>query len=468
MFDPSAAAAKQQAPVKITLKTLEKGHLDYYADKGTLISALLTHDHIQRLQLSLTDDHDLFFGGQKLEDDRQLSHYGISDGSTILCEVRGETNCSEASYPTKFECKYVNSDDEDDSEVDDEVDDNNNSSNDRSGGTNGGKGGDDTYNSFDIEENNVAEGVYNNLDVVYFVYPVMDKEFSNKLHDAEQQHDGSAPFSTLLGRLTKIGRAASWDVFLAKIKNLRTWNNFATFRCVALSYNGNSVDAENALHFAYSTVWHAGEWFILNMIDRARIASLFERVAEKSGGTVRYFPTSRNLFCSFTPVAMDTNLGSQVYFAQYGLEERVLAVLDIMLNDNNTSNSVKEWCCRMKSFKIGCAIRSQNQQGPPARVRLFTMFWACGFIDTIRFRVKDTNHPKYDEKKEHIARNQDWTGYGEWFHVNDGEEQMVLERKKKRPVFFHDVGFYANLISTGFISRQTIRNLASAGRLTEL
>jgi len=477
-------ALGDQLQVKITIKTIDKkGYVNLYVDEGILIQDLLTPENIQALQLSATDHHYLFFGGRKLEADRQLSHYNISSGSTILCAVRDTTNCTYAIYPTSFVWEYVHSDEED-GEDDNDEDDNS------SYGLPSGNGGDEDDNSSDglpsgnggDEDDNsseaVAEGVddnedggnneggdKDNFDVVYFVYLILDKEFSDKLCETEQQHDGSTEFSTLLRQLTKIGRAANWKDFMDKISHLRTWNNFAAFQCVALSYPGNSEDAENALHLAYSAVRHAGEWFLLNMFDRACVASLFERAAERLGGVVRYFRTSWALGCSFVPRAIDTQPNGQVYFAEYGLGQRVIAVLVTMLNDNNTSNSVKGWCRRIMSTKIGCAWRTTcgYPQGEPARGRLKNMLWACGFLQTIYYRTVNTHHPMRDEKLEHINQIQNWSGYGEWFNKDDGEKQPL--NREDRNFACHDVDFYSHLISTGFISMQTVQKLADDGRI---
>ncbi len=48
--------------------------------------------------------------------------------------------------------------------------------------------------------------------------------------------------------------------------------------------------------------------------------------------------------------------------------------------------------------------------------------------------------------------------------LNDGEEQMVVERKDRHWKYY-DVDVYAHLISTGFISEQTVTNLAYVGQI---
>eukprot|EP00984_Skeletonema_dohrnii_P030571 scaffold22165_cov145-Skeletonema_dohrnii-CCMP3373.AAC.2 len=309
----------------------------------------------------------------------------------------------------------------------------------------------------DEESKQVGEESSGHHQTIIYQIWLENVDLFKAIRSAEIDHDGSTEFSTLLSELTKVGSVSDWKSFWDKIKALRTFINFARLRFIALSYNGNSCDAEDALHIAYSLVRHNGEWFRLETVDRAYIASRFEGVKERVGGVIRYDCTPWDLGCNFNIPPVDDNPDGRVYFAKYGWKEREETIINTLLTAPGSSPSIKKWCTNMLSCKIGCVYHST------LRDRLSKMFWACGFIDSINYNSRCTNQPRHDEKQEHCNREEHWTRYGEWFRV-EGEFNCVAKRRLRGPsTFFFDD--YGHLTRTGFISLETVIMLLRQGRI---
>uniref|UniRef100_A0A7S2KIL3 Uncharacterized protein n=1 Tax=Skeletonema marinoi TaxID=267567 RepID=A0A7S2KIL3_9STRA len=297
--------------------------------------------------------------------------------------------------------------------------------------------------------------------IVYQIW-LENVDLFKAIRSAEIDHDGSTEFSTLLSELTKVGSVSDWSSFWSKIDQLRTFINFAQLRYIALSYNGNSCDAEDALHIAYSLVRHNGEWFRLETVNRACIASRFEGVKERVGGVIRYDCTPPwDLGCNFNIPPIDNNPDGRVYFAKYGWKEREETIINTLLTAPGSSPSIKKWCTNMLSCKIGCVYQAT------LRSRLSQMFWACGFIDSIIYNSRCTNQPRHDEKREHCNRVEQWTRYGEWFMRVEGEFNCVAKRRLHgTSTFFFDD--YGHLIDTGFISLETVLILVRQGTISSI
>ena len=325
---------------------------------------------------------------------------------------------------------------------------------------------DDSFSSRDIDENHAAS---NNQNQVVYICWLEVKELVEAIRSVELAHYGDTTFSTLLQRITKIGRCSSWASFESKLKKLRLWINFSPIRYIALLYPRNSRNAEAALHAAYASVRGNGEWFSLTNYDRATIASVFHRVRDAVGGNVEYDCTPLHLGCNFTPMAADTHRNGDMYCAWYNWSVRERDTINLLLNDPTTPPNIRELSNRMVSYKVGCVYMQSVQS------RLSEMLWAAGFVSSASYTSYPTNAPFYHEREAHIMLNnmQLWSGYSEWFYVPWSvnplfRTQIDTRRRTLRHLRTElDWDYFRFLTQTGFITSTTFYRLLSTGRLQD-
>lgn len=390
------------------------------------------------------DDISLFYGGVELEGDGLLSDCGITNSTIIVTTESGvQPNCPHVHYDLNtpvtladYEGHLIHLDADDD----------------------------DSFSSSVIDETHAG----NDPNQIVYICWLEAEELVEAIRMAEITHGGGTPFSTMLQQITKIGRCSSIASFRAKLDEMRTFINFARIRYIALQYPGNSSHAESALHLAYAPVRRNGEWFDLNSVEKARVASLFHHIANNTTGQVIYGCTNPNLGCNFNQINPPDNhhMGS-VYMAWYGWNQRERGIINIILQDPGMPANIKHKCLKMISCKIGCVYEKSVYE------RLSKMLWSCGFIDNVVYTAYPTIAPLYREKEEHrtlyFANPSRWVGYGEWFSLFvDSMGSIQLERRVRTSQHLrarYDRDYYPYLCSTGFITITTIARLMQMNRI---